>query len=151
MNPLTAVGFLHTVQQNGHKAIVHTAAGSQLSRMLVKYCNQLNGPLVNIARREAAVAALKELGAEHIVNSSLDTYKECRAPDHSRGGRFLGWVAHEKQRRGLPLPHIYREPACEGLHGVGGSITDAREVPVHDGEHVRLSKALVQCCARRCV
>jgi len=75
VNPLTVIGFLHTMQQEGHKAIVHTAAGSQLGRMLVKYCKGLGVPLVNIVRKEEAVAALKELGAEYVINSSAETYK----------------------------------------------------------------------------
>merc|ERR1719464_235199 len=75
VNPLTVIGFLHTMQQNGHKAIVHTAAASQLGRMLVKYCRGLGVPLVNVVRREEQVAVLKGLGAEHIVNSSAETYK----------------------------------------------------------------------------
>ena len=43
-----------------------------------------------------------------------------------------------KQRRGLPLLHGYREPACEGLHGVGGSIIGTREAPEQAGDRVVL-------------
>jgi len=75
VNPLTVMGFLHTMQKEGHKAIVHTAAGSQVGRMMVKHCKQMGVPLVNIVRKEEAAAALKALGAEHIVISSADTYK----------------------------------------------------------------------------
>lgn len=75
INPLTAIGFLHTMQQEGHKAIVHTAAGSQLGRMLIKYSKALGVPLVNIVRKEEAAAALRELGAEYVINSSAESYK----------------------------------------------------------------------------
>jgi len=76
VNPLTVVGFLHTMEANGHKAIVHTAAGSNVGRMLIKYCKEKNVPLVNIVRKDEVAANLKkELGAEYVVNSSKDTYK----------------------------------------------------------------------------
>lgn len=76
VNPLTVVGFVHTMREEGHKAIVHTAAASQLGRMLVRLCQEEGIQLVNIVRKEEGVAALKALGAEHVVNSSAPTFKE---------------------------------------------------------------------------
>eukprot|EP00927_Polykrikos_kofoidii_P015204 TRINITY_DN1674_c0_g1_i5.p1 TRINITY_DN1674_c0_g1~~TRINITY_DN1674_c0_g1_i5.p1 ORF type:complete len:406 (-),score=83.50 TRINITY_DN1674_c0_g1_i5:164-1318(-) len=76
VNPLTVVGFVHTMKEEGHKAIVHTAAASQLGRMLVKHCQEEGVPLVNIARKEEGVAALKAIGAEFVVNSTAPTFKE---------------------------------------------------------------------------
>ena len=46
VNPLTVLGFIHTTKQEGHKAIVHNAAASQLGRMLVKQCKEEGIPLV---------------------------------------------------------------------------------------------------------
>merc|ERR1712012_438929 len=76
VNPLTVLGFIHTTQQEGHKAIVHTAAASQLGRMLVKQCKEEGIPLVNIVRKEEGVEVLKAIGAEFVVNSSLPSFKE---------------------------------------------------------------------------
>jgi len=76
VNPLTVVGFVHTMREEGHKAIVHTAAASQLGRMLVKHCKEEGIKLVNIVRKEEGVATLKALGAEFVVNSSAPTFKE---------------------------------------------------------------------------
>jgi len=76
VNPLTVVGFVHTMREEGHKAIVHTAASSQLGRMLVKHCQEEGVPLVNIVRKEEGVATLKALGADFVVNSSAPTFKE---------------------------------------------------------------------------
>merc|ERR1719223_1474340 len=76
VNPLTVVGFVHTMKEEGHKAIVHTAAASQLGRMLVKHCKEEGIQLVNIVRKEEGVATLKALGAEFVVNSSAPTFKE---------------------------------------------------------------------------
>lgn len=66
VNPLTVVGFIDTMRSEGHSAIVHTAAGSQLGRMLVKYCKTEDVPLVNIVRSAAAAEELAALGAEHV-------------------------------------------------------------------------------------
>jgi len=76
VNPLTVVGFVHTMREEGHKAIVHTAAASQVGRMLIKHCKEEAIPLVNIVRKESSVEILKALGAEHVVNSSAATFKE---------------------------------------------------------------------------
>jgi len=76
VNPLTVVGFVHTMRQEGHTAIVHTAAGSQVGRMLVKHCKEEGIQLVNIVRKEEAAAGLKVLGAEFVVNSSAPSFKE---------------------------------------------------------------------------
>ena len=54
----------------GHKAIVHLAAASNLGQMLVKICAADGVPLVNIVRSQAQVDLLKGLGAEHVLNSS---------------------------------------------------------------------------------
>ena len=48
--------------------------------MFVKCCNQLNGPLVNIARKEAAVAALMS-SAQSIPSTALDTFKAAEATE----------------------------------------------------------------------
>lgn len=76
VNPMTAVGFVHTMKEEGHKAIVHTAAASQLGRMLVKLCQEEGVPLVNIVRKEEGVTALRAIGAEFVVNSSAPSFKE---------------------------------------------------------------------------
>lgn len=76
VNPLTALGFLETMRLDGHTAIIHTAAASNLGQMLVKLCRNENVPLVNIVRKSEQVDILKALGAEHIVNSSDDDFAE---------------------------------------------------------------------------
>lgn len=74
VNPLTACGFVDIAKKNGHKAIVHAAACSSLGKMLVRLTKSMGIPLINIVRREEQVKQLEELGAENIINSSLDTY-----------------------------------------------------------------------------
>ncbi|MFM8354930.1 MAG: zinc-binding dehydrogenase [Gammaproteobacteria bacterium] len=70
VNPLTALGMVETMRLEGHKALVHTAAASNLGQMLVKICQKDSVPLVNIVRRQDHVDLLKRLGAEYVCNSS---------------------------------------------------------------------------------
>lgn len=74
VNPLTALAFLETMRQEGHHAIIHTAAASNLGQMLVRLCQTDQVPLVNIVRNPAQVDILKALGAEHVVDSSRESW-----------------------------------------------------------------------------
>jgi NADPH:quinone reductase-like Zn-dependent oxidoreductase len=74
VNPLTALGFVETMRREGHRAIVHTAAASNLGQMLVRICQEDGVPLVNIVRNEAQVAILRDLGADIVLDSSKDDF-----------------------------------------------------------------------------
>ena len=74
VNPLTSLAFTETMRMEGHSALVHTAAASNLGQMLVKICGKDGIPLVNIVRSDAQVALLKAIGAEYIVNSSDEDF-----------------------------------------------------------------------------
>lgn len=74
VNPLTALGMVETMKLEGHKALVHTAAASNLGQMLVKLCQADGVPMVNIVRRQEHVQLLRGLGAEHVCNSSEPTF-----------------------------------------------------------------------------
>jgi NADPH:quinone reductase-like Zn-dependent oxidoreductase len=76
VNPLTALGFVETMRKDGHKALVHTAAASNLGQMLVRICREDGIPLVNVVRSPAQVALLEGLGAEHVVDTSAGTFKD---------------------------------------------------------------------------
>lgn len=74
VNPLTSLSFLETMRLEGHTALVHTAAASNLGQMLVKICQADGVDLVNIVRREDQAELLRGIGAKYIVNSSSDTF-----------------------------------------------------------------------------
>lgn len=76
VNPLTALGMTETMRMEGHSALVHTAAASNLGQMLVKICNDDDVPLVNIVRRPAQADLLRGLGATHVVDSSVDSFHD---------------------------------------------------------------------------
>ena len=70
VNPLTALGMVATMRAEGHKALVHTAAASNLGQMLIKICIKDNVDLVNIVRKPEQVDTLKTIGARYVCNSS---------------------------------------------------------------------------------
>jgi len=69
INPMTALGFVETARAEGHKAIVHTPAASNLGQMLQRICLADGIPLVNIVRSEEQAAILRDIGATHVLNS----------------------------------------------------------------------------------
>ena len=70
VNPLTALGMVETMRQEGHTALLHTAAASNLGQMLVKICLKDGVELVNVVRKQEHVDLLKDIGAAHALNSS---------------------------------------------------------------------------------
>jgi NADPH2:quinone reductase len=74
VNPLTALGMVSTMRAEGHRALVHTAAASNLGQMLVKICLADGIDLVNIVRKPEQVELLRGLGAPHVVDSSQPTF-----------------------------------------------------------------------------
>ena len=74
VNPLTALGFVETMRAEGFKAIVHTAAASNLGQMLNRICLNDGIDLVNIVRKPEQVELLKSQGAKYVLNSSDDNF-----------------------------------------------------------------------------
>jgi len=74
INPLTALAMLETMRMEGHTALVHTAAASNLGQMLNRICIADGVELVNIVRKEEQAEILRGLGAKYIVNSSSDDF-----------------------------------------------------------------------------
>jgi NADPH:quinone reductase-like Zn-dependent oxidoreductase len=76
VNPLTALGMTETMRREGHSALVHTAAASNLGQMLVKICLADGIPLVNIVRSAEQAKILKDLGATHVLDSTAPNFME---------------------------------------------------------------------------
>ena len=74
VNPVTALGMVWTMKAEGHHALVHTAAASNLGQMLVRICQADQVPLVNIVRKPDQVALLRGIGAEYVVDSSSSSF-----------------------------------------------------------------------------
>ena len=93
VNPLTALGMTETMRLEGHSALVHTAAGSNLGQMLVKLCAADGIPLVNIVRKAEQVELLRGLGAKHVVNSSDENFRAALVDALSETGATLAFDA----------------------------------------------------------
>jgi len=76
VNPLTALGMVETMKAEGHTALVHTAAASNLGQMLNKICLKDGIHVVNIVRKEEHRSILMGLGAQYVVSSSSPEFKE---------------------------------------------------------------------------
>jgi NADPH:quinone reductase-like Zn-dependent oxidoreductase len=76
VNPLTAQGFIETAKSDGHTAIIHTAAASNLGQMLQKLCLADGIPLINVVRSAEQVEVLRAIGATHVLNSQEDDFAE---------------------------------------------------------------------------
>jgi len=103
VNPLTALGMVETMRREGHTALVHTAAASNLGQMLNKICLKDGVDLVNIVRNSAQSDLLRGLGAKHVCDSSAETFTEdltralvetgaTLAFDAIGGGRLAGQI-----------------------------------------------------------
>lgn len=91
VNPMTALGFVETAKMEGHDAIIHLAAASNLGQMLNKICQEDGIKLVNIVRRQEHVDLLKSIGAQYVVNSSDDDYMAQLRAAIKETGAFLGF------------------------------------------------------------
>jgi len=76
VNPLTALGMVETMRREGHTALVHTAAASNLGQMLSKICLADGVPLVNIVRTPEQAALLRGIGAQYVCDSSAPTFTD---------------------------------------------------------------------------
>jgi NADPH:quinone reductase len=76
VNPLTALAMVVTMRMEGHKALVHTAAASNLGQMLNKICLMDGVDLVNIVRSDEQTKILKDLGAKHVVSTASPNFME---------------------------------------------------------------------------
>ena len=74
VNPLTALGMVETMRMEGHKALVHTAAASNLGQMLNRICIADGIGLVNIVRKPEQEKLLRDLGARHVCNATSPTF-----------------------------------------------------------------------------
>ena len=75
VNPLTSLGMVETMKREGHTALVHTAAASNLGQMLNRICQKDGIGLVNIVRKPEQATLLRGLGAQYVCDSSAPDFK----------------------------------------------------------------------------
>ena len=74
VNPMTVAGMVETMRLEGHTALVHTAAASNLGQMLIRLCQEEQIPLVNVVRKADQEELLRSQGAEFVCNSTSPTF-----------------------------------------------------------------------------
>ncbi|SEA41092.1 zinc-binding dehydrogenase [Variovorax sp. YR216] len=103
VNPLTALGMVETMRREGHKALVHTAAASNLGQMLNRICIKDGIPLVNIVRKQEQEDILRGIGAKYVCNATSPTFMQdltdalaatgaTLAFDATGGGKLAGQI-----------------------------------------------------------
>jgi NADPH:quinone reductase len=93
VNPLTSLSMVEVMRREGHTALVHTAAASNLGQMLNKICIQDGVALVNIVRKPEQEELLRGLGAKHVCNSSSSTFMADLTKELSVTGATLAFDA----------------------------------------------------------
>lgn len=93
VNPLTALSMVETMRAEGHTALVHTAAASNLGQMLVRICAADGVGLVNVVRRPEQAQVLRDLGAVHVVDSSQPDFADQLTEAIRATGATLGFEA----------------------------------------------------------
>ncbi len=93
VNPLTALGMVETMRREGHAALVHTAAASNLGQMLNRICLEDGVGLVNIVRKQDQVDLLAGIGATHVCNSEAPTFMKDLADAIAATGATLAFDA----------------------------------------------------------
>ena len=93
VNPLTALGMLSTMRLEGHSAVVHTGAASNLGQMLNKLCIADGVQLVNVVRSAEQEEILRAIGATHVVNSANADFRQQLTTAISQTGATLAFDA----------------------------------------------------------
>ena len=76
VNPMTVLGMVETMRDEGHSALVHTAAASNLGQMLNRVCMEDGIPLISIVRSAAQVKLLTDQGAAHVLDSRTESFTD---------------------------------------------------------------------------
>lgn len=79
VNPLTAWALVDIAKASGSRALVQTAAASALGRMVIRLAAKRRLKVINVVRRKAQVEALRDEGAEHVLDSSARGFEESLA------------------------------------------------------------------------
>jgi len=75
VNPLTSQAMVETMRMEGHTALVHTAAASNLGQMLNRICQADGVDLVNIVRKPEQEELLRGMGAKYVCNSAAESFR----------------------------------------------------------------------------
>ena len=141
VNPLTALGMVETMRREGHTALVHTAAASNLGQMLNRICLKDGIDLVCIVRKPEQAALLKSQGAQHVCDGSSPTFLQeltdalaatgaTLAFDATGGGKLAGQILgcmEAALNRGAKEFSVYSSTTHKQVYLYGGLDTSPTE------------------------
>ena len=134
VNPLTALGMTETMRREGHTALVHTAAASNLGQMLNRICLADGIGLVNIVRKPEQEDILRELGAAHIVNSSADSFMDDLVAALEATGATLAFDAIGGGKLASQILTAMEQVAVSKMSGYSGYGSDVyKQVYIYGG------------------
>lgn len=92
LNPITAWGLVDEARQGRHRAIVQTAAASEVGRWVLRLSRAAGLPLICVVRRAEQVAQLRAEGADYVLNSSSPDFDQAL---HSLSHRLGATIAFD--------------------------------------------------------
>ncbi len=93
VNPLTALGMVETMRNEGHTALVHTAAASNLGQMLNRLCLADGIGLVSVVRSTEQAELLRAQGAKHVCVSAAESFSRDLTDAIAATGATIGFDA----------------------------------------------------------
>jgi NADPH2:quinone reductase len=134
VNPMTVLGMIETMRSEGHTALVHTAAASNLGQMLNRVCINEGIDLVNIVRKPEQENVLKELGARYICNSGSDTFFNDLTEALVKTGATLAFDATGGGRLASHILNCMEAAAASTIRGYSRYGTDVyKQVYIYGG------------------
>jgi NADPH:quinone reductase-like Zn-dependent oxidoreductase len=76
VNPMTAYGFIETLNEHKAKAVVQNGANGALGRIFIKLCNENNIEIINVVRKEEQIKILNDFGAKYVISTSSPTWEK---------------------------------------------------------------------------
>ncbi|UZE47155.1 zinc-binding dehydrogenase [Rhodopseudomonas sp. P2A-2r] len=118
VNPLTSLGMVETMRRDGHKALVHTAAASNLGQMLNRICLKDGIDLVNIVRSAEQEKLLRDIGAKYVCDSTVPSFMDdltealiatgaTLAFDATGGGKLQGQILTAMEAMAVKAMKVY--------------------------------------------
>jgi NADPH2:quinone reductase len=93
VNPMTVLGLVGTMRLEGHRALVHTAAASNLGQMLNRVCIADGVGLVNVVRSVEQEQLLRAAGATYVCNSTAGAFLDDLTAAIAATGATIGFDA----------------------------------------------------------
>ena len=105
VNPFTAQGLFNQIRNAGHKSFINGAASSTVGKFLVSLAKKHGLKVTCLVRKEEYVQGLRDLGADEVLNTSKEGFRDQLAAAITKHGitAFLDPVAGSEGSSLVPL------------------------------------------------